>query len=79
MSRCNHTLHAIDAAGQTTGSWVIRETGRVRRVECDVCGKFYGRFATVKSSKKRPHPDQAYLQQQQRRACPGCGEEPFLG
>lgn len=38
MIHCDHTLHAIDAAGQTTGSWVVGEAGRTRRIECGMCG-----------------------------------------
>lgn len=77
MNECDHTLKAIDETGVTTGSWVIRETGAIRRVECGVCGKFYGRIPTNPNDQKRAN--QAYLEQQRRRACPGCGEEPFLG
>ena len=67
MSRCDHTLHAIDADGRTTGSWVIRETEQIRRVECIVCGKFYGRLGDAKAHKNSPSPNQPHLERQQRR------------
>lgn len=46
MNVCEHTLYAMDPTGQPTGSWVFRDIGRVRRVECGVCGKFHGRINT---------------------------------
>jgi len=51
MNQCNHTIQALDSAGQPTGSWVIRNVGRGRHVECGVCGKFYGRINTRKHLK----------------------------
>lgn len=76
MTQCDHTLHAIDNNGQTTGTWVVREVGGVRRVACGSCGKVYGRLHTA------PHADsesrKRYEEQQRRLACPGCGEDPFI-
>lgn len=78
MKTCDHTLQALNSAGQPTGSWVIEEKGGVRRVVCGVCGKVYGRLS-VDNQRQKMTANEAYLQQQQRRACPGCGEDPFLG
>lgn len=44
---CHHTIHAIDDAGNTTGTWVIRTSTKKggptrRKVVCRVCKKFYG-------------------------------------
>ena len=78
MKTCDHTLQALNSAGRPTGTWVIEEKGGVRRVVCGVCGKVYGRLS-VGNERQKMTAHEAYLQQQQRRACPGCGEEPFLG
>lgn len=45
--QCNHTLHAIDNEGNTTGSWWVRASKKKngpqrRKVVCRYCGKFYG-------------------------------------
>lgn len=75
MNVCDHTLHALDSHGRPTGSWTIRQRGGDHRVECATCGRVYGRLSD-------PNDDTAtqrreYLLQQQRLACPGCGEQPF--
>ncbi len=78
MIPCDHTIEALDSAGQPTGSWVVQTEGGVTRVVCGVCGKLYGRL-DAGDKRQKLSASQAYLLQQQRRACPGCGEEPFLG
>ena len=73
---CNHTLHAHDEHGRLTGSWTHKETEHGVRVVCRECGRLYGQLGTADLQKKMRA---AYIQQQRRRGCPGCGEEPFLG
>lgn len=75
---CDHTLHLRDQQGRRIGSWAEERTEHGVRVACRYCGKFYGYC----DPKREPTPEQlrqAYLEQQRRRSCPGCGEEPFLG
>jgi hypothetical protein len=79
MNVCDHTLHAIDDQGQATGSWTVERSGKAERVICRVCGKFYGYIDACRQSKKQEQMRRAYLEQQRRLSCPGCGEEPFLG
>ncbi len=78
MNECEHNIEAIDREGRTTGSWTIEQSGKAQRVVCRVCGKFYGYIDTCSQAKKQEQMRQAYLEQQRRLACPGCGEEPFL-
>ena len=73
---CNHMSHLSDANGQPTGSWIAKITNDGIRYSCGCCGSFYGYQPDKKSDAELY---QAYLQQQRRLACPGCGEEPFLG
>jgi len=42
---------------------------------CNFCGVRYGKHNPSDEETVR----RAYLEQQRRLACPGCGEEPFLG
>lgn len=79
MSDCDHTLHALDDQGQTTGSWVIEANGKSSRVVCRFCRKFYVKVEVRKQDEEQERLRQAYLEQQRRLSCPGCGEEPFLG
>jgi len=73
---CNHTLHISTKDGKPTGSWVANETRDGIRYSCGCCGKFYG----IQPDKKADVDlYKAYIEQQRRLACPGCGEEPFLG
>jgi len=74
---CDHTLHPIAESGATTGSWTIDRSAAKPRVVCGVCGKFYGYLRTPEEVRRSLY--QAYQEQQRRRSCPGCGEEPFLG
>lgn len=78
VSRCDHTLHLKDSAGKPLGSWVEQRTASGIRVVCRYCQKFYG-YRTTRRKADEDRLRQAYLEQQRRLACPGCGEEPFLG
>ncbi|MDZ4850389.1 MAG: hypothetical protein SGI77_13975 [Pirellulaceae bacterium] len=75
---CNHTLHHRDEDGTPLGSW-IESTGVYGiRVTCRVCDKFFG-YLPNEQGRSDQELYEAYLEQQRRLACPGCGEEPFLG
>lgn len=76
LSTCEHTLHLFDGQGKITGSWHGEETENGIRYSCRHCGKFYGYQPNEKTQKQHY---QAYLEQQRRMGCPGCGEEPFMG
>lgn len=39
---CQHSLEAIDASGNCTGSWTCVQNEHGIRIECRQCGKFYG-------------------------------------
>jgi len=73
---CNHTNQLSDGSGQPLGSWIATDTKDGIRYSCDGCGKLFGYQPNKKSDAEMY---QAYLAQQRRLACPGCGEEPFLG
>ena len=73
---CNHTSHLLDTKGQPSGSWIAKNTKEGIGYSCGGCGSIYGYQLDKKSDAELY---QAYLQQQRRLACPGCGEEPFLG
>ena len=73
---CDHTLHLSDANGTPTGSWSANSTRDGIYYSCACCGKLYGYQPNKKSDAEMY---QAYLEQQRRLACPGCGEEPFMG
>ncbi len=76
LSVCNHTNQLSDGSGQPLGSWIATDTRHGIRYSCGGCGKLYGYQPNKKSDAEMY---QAYLAQQRRLACPGCGEEPFLG
>ncbi len=73
---CDHTLHLSDTNGKPTGSWSANSTKDGIHYSCACCGKLYGYQPDKKSDAEMY---KAYLEQQRRLACPGCGEEPFLG
>ncbi len=73
---CDHTTQLIDERGQPLGSWTAADTKDGIRYSCGGCGKLYGYQPNKKSDAEMY---QAYLEQQRRRACPGCGEDAFLG
>lgn len=74
---CDHTPQAFDEQGGLVGSWRIDESQPTPRVVCTHCDKFYGYLRDDRQLQQRL--EAAYRQQQRRLACPGCGEEPFLG
>ena len=73
---CDHTLHLSDANGTPTGSWSASSTNDGIHYSCACFGKLYGYQPNKKSDAEMY---QAYLEQQRRLSCPGCGEEPFMG
>ena len=81
MSQCNHTPFPVDPNGATTGSWIIDYQGDTARIVCEICRRFYGYLPTAEGKRhdEEARLRQAYLEQQRRLSCPGCGEEPFLG
>ena len=76
MIVCNHTTQLSDEMGKPLGSWIATDTKDGIRYSCGGCGKLYGY-----QPNKKVDTDmyRAYLEQQRRRACPGCGEDAFLG
>lgn len=78
VNHCNHTLYPRNGAGESLGSWIEQRTASGVRVVCRYCQKFYG-YRTISRTADEDRLLQAYLEQQRRLACPGCGEEPFLG
>ncbi|MDZ4849728.1 MAG: hypothetical protein SGI77_10565 [Pirellulaceae bacterium] len=75
---CNHTLHYRDPNGNPLGSWIESNGVYGMRVACRVCDKFFG-YLPNEQGRSDQEMYEAYLEQQRRLACPGCGEEPFLG
>lgn len=73
---CDHTIELHDQHGQIRGSWKGEETAHGIRYSCRHCGKFYG-YQPNKDSEEAMY--RAYLEQQRRLNCPGCGESPFVG
>ncbi len=73
--RCNHLEQVKSLDGQLLGSWVEIEIDKVIYTACTYCGVRYGKHNPPDEEAAR----RAYLEQQRRLACPGCGEEPFLG
>ncbi len=76
-TECNHTTDHKSAAGVLLGSWIEVGIGHKIRIECVACKKLYGVIERRTMSPDEMHA--AYIEQQRRLACPGCGEEPFLG
>lgn len=76
-TECDHTADHKNAAGVQLGSWIEVDMGNKIRIECVACKKLYG---VIERRAMSPEEMQAaYLEQQRRLACPGCGESPFLG
>ena len=76
-TECNHTADHKNAAGVLLGTWIEVDMGNKIRFECVACKKLY---VVIERRTMSPEEMQAaYLDQQRRLACPGCGEEPFLG
>lgn len=61
MKACDHTLHAVAECGRTTGSWVVRRARYGQRVECGVCGRFYGYLASSHNRRGRKRCAQPLL------------------
>ena len=72
---CQHTPCHKSEDGQMQGSWVEIRIESITYVACNICGAKFGTVANANDEAVR----QAYLEQQRRLACPGCGESPFLG
>lgn len=70
---CQHTTQHQSTSGVFLGTWIEVKVAEGSRVVCSVCGKL---FEQIKSDEEILA---AYLEQQLRLACPGCGESPFLG
>ena len=75
---CDHTLHHRDQNGKLNGSWIETVGPCGVRVACRVCDRLFG-YKPKEAGRTDDELYEAYLEQQRRRACPGCGEEPFLG
>ena len=75
---CDHTPHHRDQDGRPIGSWAESTGPYGVRVACQVCDKLFG-YMPNDAGRTDQELHEAYLEQQRRRACPGCGEEPFLG
>ncbi len=75
-SVCDHAIQLIDQHGKIRGSWMGEDSQNGTRYSCRHCGKFYG-YQPNKTSQEAMH--QAYLEQQRRLNCPGCGDSPFMG
>ncbi len=73
---CDHTIELFDQQGRIRGSWIGEDSPDGTRYSCRHCGKFYG-FQPNKTSQDAMY--QAYLEQQRRLNCPGCGDGPFIG
>ncbi len=72
---CQHTPCHKSENGQMQGTWVEIRVDSITYVACNICGAKFGTVANANDEMIR----QAYLEQQRRLACPGCGESPFLG
>jgi len=72
---CHHVEQVRTPDGQLLGSWIEIEIYTVTYTACNFCGVRYGKHNPSDEETVR----RAYLEQQRRLACPGCGEEPFLG
>lgn len=72
---CEHTESHLNSAGNLQGSWEEIPIPEGLRIQCRCCGKIFG---TIRDTSPEDAM-RAYMEQQARRACPGCGESPFLG
>lgn len=52
-SACRHTLYHVDARGVLQGTWWAVDARKSQRIECRVCGKFYGYRKRARADK---HP-----------------------
>ena len=75
---CDHTLHHRGQDGKPIGSWIESKGPYGIRIACRVCDKLFG-YKPKEAGRTEDELYEAYLEQQRRLACPGCGEEPFLG
>ena len=73
---CDHTIELFDQYGKIRGSWKGEDSPSGIRYSCRNCGKFYG-YQPDKKAQEAMY--QAYLEQQRRLNCPGCGDGPFTG
>ncbi len=76
QEKCDHTIELFDQHGKIRGSWKGEDSPNGIRYSCRHCEKFYG-YQPHKNSQEAMH--QAYLEQQRRLNCPGCGDGPFMG
>lgn len=72
---CDHTIELFDRNGRLRGSWIGDDSPNGIRYSCQHCSKFYG-YQPDKKSQEAMY--QAYLEQQRRLNCPGCGDGPFM-
>lgn len=72
---CQHTPCHKSSDGRMQGTWIEVRIESITYIACDICGAKFGTVANANDEAVR----QAYLEQQRRLACPGCGEAPFLG
>jgi len=73
---CHHTENHKNGAGELLGTWIEIQIDDGVLVQCRICNMHYG---VIKNPSKDDAMLQAYLLQQRRLSCPGCGENPFLG
>ena len=80
---CHHVEQVRTPDGQLLGSWIEIEIYTVTYTACNTVTYTACNFCGVRYGKHNPSDEEtvrrAYLEQQRRLACPGCGEEPFLG
>lgn len=74
-SHCQHTQEYRTQSGDLSGSWIEVSMESETVISCRGCGIEFQQFVEeVEAEMLR-----AYQEQMRRLACPGCGEEPFLG
>jgi hypothetical protein len=74
-SHCQHTQEYRTESGELLGSWIEVSMESKTVISCRGCGIEFQKFVEgVQAEMLR-----AYQEQMRRLACPGCGEEPFLG
>lgn len=79
MNQCDHTLHLTDADGRPIGSWHEEPTREGVRLACRRYGRLFGYRLNATAAARQERMWRAYVEQQRRMNCPGCGDEPFLG
>ena len=77
LELCDHTVQHVDQDGKMLGSWIESTEEYGVRVACRICNKLYG-YRPREDGRTDKQLYEAYLEQQRRLACPGCGESPFL-